>query len=360
MILKRFVKGVAGALCGSRLLAPLVTSRARHLVNVIYYHYIGEPAPHYESFYAGCTLDRFARDLDQLSRVFTFASLADIVAANQLDNSTSRPTIAVTFDDGFDLRRAGVTDVLARYRVPATSFVITSCVGNERLMWRHKLSAIQALAEEATCVAEYNNITTRLALAPIKSASQLMDATREWDMEAKDVLAAELWDRCKLLPESEYLKTYKPYFTWDGLRDWIAAGHSIGFHTHSHPYCSRLEESDLDSELIQPAMDLKTKLGLRGLCLSYPFGDRLSAHLENRLFAQGVFTAFFGISGPSRKGTSNQHLERMQTESDGVSWSVLARSLTTLFTHDGKSVTNNFNERPLSASSSSILNDSII
>jgi peptidoglycan/xylan/chitin deacetylase (PgdA/CDA1 family) len=265
--------------------------------------------------------------MKELNRVMDFASLTEVMDSNHAKAPKTRPIVAVTFDDGFDLNRSSVMEILARYGVCATTFVITSCIDNENLMWRHKLSAVCSLAPEETCVAEYNVIADRLCLPRIGSSSRLMRAASGWDMKAKDMLATELWERCKLPSLEEYLSVHKPYFSWDGLREWLARGHSVGFHTHSHPYCSRLRREELESELIEPAQKLRDKLELKNVCLSYPFGDRLPAELENELFAQGKFAAFFGIGGLTRKGTSNQKLERVAAERDGVPGAVFTRSL---------------------------------
>jgi peptidoglycan/xylan/chitin deacetylase (PgdA/CDA1 family) len=324
MNVKRFIKRAGGSLCGSRLLAPLVCSRVRNSINVVYYHFVGEPAPHYDAFYSGCTLECFSKDLERLVRVFTFAPLAEVIAS---DGSARKPKIAVTFDDGFDLHQTGVMEVLARFGVPATTFVITSCVDNQALMWRHKLSAIRSLAPKATCIAEYNKLAVGKSLPPIQSTGQLMDAASRWEMTTKDSLAAELWENCSLQPLGEYLSAHKPYFSWDGLRRWLAAGHSVGFHTHSHPDCARLQAADLEGELIGPAMNLKNKLNLKELCLSYPFGSRLLRPLEDHIFSRNIFQAIFGIKGFRKKGVSNQRLERAGVEQDGVGWPVFAHSL---------------------------------
>ena len=326
MSLRNQIKHLAGALCSVRPLHPFVSSRHQDSVNVVYYHFVGSAAPHYEAFYSGCTVERFARDLEQLSRVFDFASLAEVIGTRPRTGSGTKPIVAVTFDDGLDLGRTPVRNVLRRFGVQATTFVITSCVDNARLMWRHKLSAVKALVSGETCVAEYNAIADRESLPRIRSACQLLDASRTWDARFKDSLATELWERCNLLPISDYLSTQKPYFSWQGLSDWMDDGHSVGFHTHTHPYCSRVRPEEINEEIIEPARALKTRLGLKDLCLSYPFGDRLALDRENELLAQGEFTALFGIGGLRKRGASAQRLERAGIEEDGVPWAVFARA----------------------------------
>jgi peptidoglycan/xylan/chitin deacetylase (PgdA/CDA1 family) len=324
--LKDFIKRAGGAVCSTSLMAPLVRARARSSVNVAYYHFVGATGPHYDAFYVDCTIERFTKDLEGLSRVFEFAPLSEVIANGQSNGGSSKkPKIAITFDDGLDLRRTGIMEVASRFGAQVTTFVITSCIDNQDLMWQHKLSAIQSLAKKDTCLAEYNRMAKREGFAPIESIGEMMDASTGWDTRAKDRLAAELWEGCHLPPVSEYLAAHKPYFGWDGLRAWLAAGHSVGFHTHSHPYCERLQREEVATELIEPAISLKEKLGLKELCFAYPFGSRLPRVLEDELFSKDIFKAIFGIKGFKKRGAPNHRLERAAMEKDGVGWPVFAQ-----------------------------------
>src|SRR5205807_4650615 len=129
MSLEQAVKNIVGRVCESAVLRPCVRKSALRSINVVYYHYVGEAAPHYQTFYTGCTVSKFERDLRQLSRVFDFAPLGEVVGMPSATPNGDRPLMAVTFDDGLRLSEE-VFDALDRYHVSATTFVITSCVGN--------------------------------------------------------------------------------------------------------------------------------------------------------------------------------------------------------------------------------------
>lgn len=317
---KNSLTNIVGRICECSLLRPYVRQSALRSFNVVYYHFIGRPAPHYQSFYSGCTLSRFENDLRRLNQLFEFASLNEVLD----DGNAKRPLLAVTFDDGFDLSCEGVMDLLDQYGVHATTFVITSCIGNRRLMWRHALSAIRNLVPEDRLLAEYNAFAYTAGLDPIDRCKHFMPATARWDMKQKDKWAATLWQRCKLPAIEDYLAERRPYFDWNTLSRWIDAGHSVGFHTHTHPFCSKLTRADLETELVAPALELKHKLGLQDLCLSYPFGDRLQPLLEQEIFQSGLFRALFGIRGFQRKGVTRDKLERAGVESRDVGWGVFA------------------------------------
>jgi peptidoglycan/xylan/chitin deacetylase (PgdA/CDA1 family) len=322
MNLKAIVKGSLGAAGASPLLRHYARRSALRSINVVYYHYVGLPGPHYCAFYKGCTAAKFAKDLQRLHRVFDFAPLGEILEPGRAQGDGRRPALAVTFDDGFNLWDNPVMEILDRFGVKATSFVITSVVGNTRMMWRHILSAIESLAAEAVWRREYNELAVSAGITPIGRKEPLLKAASRWEMHRKDEWAGLLWERCNLPPVEVYLEERRPYFDWRGLRAWLAAGHSVGFHTHTHPYCSRLQRADLEGELVLPAIDLKRRLGITELFLSYPFGDRLQPALEQEIFSGGLFKGLFGIRGFAPKGVSHDKLERAGIEGHDGGWEV--------------------------------------
>ena len=302
---------------GSVALAPGVEARTRRSLrkrlNVVYLHYVGELRPYYADFYAGSSLEQLDADLTKLGRYFEFCSLRELVAgAHRAD----APRLAITFDDGFDLIENGAADVLDRHGVRATAFVVTSVLDNRGLMWRNKLSAIRALAAASVYVPAYNALMERTGLPTIAAAAALMPASEAWPTPSKDELADELWRACGLPPIDEFLLAERPYFSWDGLREWIARGHEVGLHTHTHPFCSRLDAEGVEREIVEPARLLRRRLDLGFLAFSYPFGDRLDAASEREMHARGVFDCAFGIEGFARRGTAPFRLERACIEGE--------------------------------------------
>lgn len=321
------LKALLGAASSSRPLRPLVTRRLRARTNVVYYHFVGPPTPYYASFYAGCTFERFRRDIEELARVFRFASLEEVCEEPlATEPKYGRPSLALTFDDGFKIN-ARVLELLDRHGIKATTFVTTGCVGNQSLMWRNKLSAILHLAPRDLVVSAYNSIAARFQLSKIKSHTEMLGASRQWSMSAKDDLAGQLWVACSLPPIDEFLAEYEPYFTWDELGEWQRAGHAIGLHSVTHPFCSRLDDREVSREIVEPAGELRSRFDLAFLPFSYPFGDRVSPERERALLEAGVFDCAFGIAGFARKNTAPQSLERAGLEAEGVAWPVFGRTL---------------------------------
>jgi peptidoglycan/xylan/chitin deacetylase (PgdA/CDA1 family) len=311
MSIEATAKAAIGALAASPVARPLVDREFLRRVNVAYYHHIGPSTPYYAEFYAGTSTERLDRDLTLLAGRFEFGSLEDVIATN----GSRPPRLAITFDDGFDLFRDGAVDMLEAHGVKATVFVITSCVGNRQLMWRNKLSAIRALTPPDRIVTAYGSLAVRAGLKPITAVDRLLDASSTWAADMIDEYADELWLSCDMPPLREFLDEQRPYMTWEQLREWIRRGHSVGLHTHTHPYCSRLDDDGIRRELLSPALLLRKELALESIPLSYPFGDRLPPDEELRLYDEGVVSCALGIEGLSRVGTPPYRLERAGIES---------------------------------------------
>ena len=322
--LRAVVKQAIGAVALSPVLAFRTRGALLGRINVVYAHYVGGPVPYYEDFYVGSTLEQLETELRQLAEHFAFASLADVVRGAGAADSR-RPLLAVTFDDGFDMIGNGVAELLERHGVRATTFLITSTIGNSNLMWRNKLSAIRSLRQE-TLVTRYNELVAKTGAGTIAAGDELMPATASWPMERKEELVDALWAMCDMPPLDEFLGEHQPYFTWDALREWLARGHSVGLHTATHPYCGRLDRGAVDAEIVAPAHLLKERVPTAFLPLSYPFGSRLPSAVERELYESGVFDCAFGIEGFAPRGTEPYRLERACIEGE-LAYPVFGKAL---------------------------------
>lgn len=317
---RRVVKRMLGGAALLPGVAGLTRRSLRGRTNVVYYHYVGVPTPYYADFYAGCTLERFAADLDLLERHFEIVPLARVLRE---DGGGAKPLLAVTFDDGFDLVRSGASALLEKRGLTATTFLITSCVDNANLMWRNKVAAVHALTDAEVAVRAYNEVAPG---SPVQSAGGLLAASRSWPMDEKDELADRLWAACGMPALGSFLDEHRPYLSWAELDDWVSRGHGIGLHTRTHPFCSSLTPEQVGHEIERPATELKERFALEALPFSYPFGVRLPRELERGLVAGGAVSCALGIDGFAPAGSPPERLERANAEAE-FRFSVFGRPL---------------------------------
>ncbi|MBM3845572.1 MAG: hypothetical protein FJ405_04705 [Verrucomicrobia bacterium] len=322
MSMKMMIKQLVGGIATSSILAPVMRRSLQSSINIIYYHRVGTPPSYYKSFFSGCTYERFERDLDVLQSYFQFVSLEDMLLGERVTGD--KPAAALTFDDGFSLIGNGVMDLLNRRGIRATTLVITECLDNRQLMWRHKLSAVLAETPNAQALRAYNQIASANALPTASSPSEIIRVSFEMPMETKDELMDEWWARCGMQPLPAYLAAHQPYFTWEELRTWRKNGHSVGLHTATHVSCSRLAPDAVDKEIVAPARELRTALDAKVLPFSYPFGHRLPPTIAESLYRDGMIDCVLGIQGYATVGAPLHRLERANGEVE-LEYSVLGK-----------------------------------
>lgn len=327
--MKLALREISGRICDPLSTVPGAGRLLFGGANIAYYHWIGDPAPHYAAFSSGCDIRRFRRHLDRLQAQFEIVPLSTLVG-DRLERTApawrGRPSLAITFDDGFDLVRSGIMAELDSRSIKATVLLITSCIGNRSLMWRGKLSAIAHCTPTGDLIGRFGDLCRRHALPAAADLPAILRGSYEWDPDLAPALAAELWERCGMPSESAYLEKHRPYMGWDEIRVWTANGHEIGLHTETHPRCDRLSEEGIQREIVRPAVALRSELGVEFLPFSYPFGPCLPAHVAESLWRGGTVDCLLGTDGLSPRGTPPWLLNRAGLES-GLHFPMFGRTM---------------------------------
>jgi peptidoglycan/xylan/chitin deacetylase (PgdA/CDA1 family) len=190
------------------LLANLPTRAARvnERVVVLCYHSI-----HPSNHYASATPDLFEQHVRWLRVNCDIVPFAQALERRDEGNS-GRPTVAITFDDGYVDNHTHALPILANAGAHATFFITTGLIDRE------------------------HEVVARLQ--------------RLWDAPAEEVVG----------------------MSWKQVTELRDAGMDIGAHTHSHPNLADLSEQAASFELSRSQELLEDHLGQRIASLAYPFG----------------------------------------------------------------------------------------
>lgn len=154
-------------------------------------------------------IEQFDRHTMLLRRHFRVISLLELLQMNIIPRS-DRPFVCVTFDDGYLDNYLNAFPILLRNQIPATFFVSTGHIGNDR---------------------------------------QFPHDTRKGNSRIQSM-------------------------NWHHLREMLAAGFTIGSHTVNHIDCAAEPEDTVLNELLQSRQTITRELGLQQILFSYPYGGR--------------------------------------------------------------------------------------
>ena len=263
------------ALTKLRLFARRLPQRLRTRVLILAYHRVAtvpwDPAG------LCVSPEHFAEQLAVLCERFAPVSLGELLA--DLERGTlRRRSVVVTFDDGYADNLLQAKPMLGRFGVPATVFVTTAPLDEERELWWDELERALERAPLPPRRLPGASPAWELpeAAAPASADRlQLFHAWRDWLMQrsheerrkALDALLAG--SGCEVAPRPSHRT-----LTAQEIAE-LAAGDAIevGAHTVTHPVLALLSPSERRSEMLASKRRLEALLDRPVRSFAHPFGE---------------------------------------------------------------------------------------
>ena len=263
----------------------------------------------------------FERQMADVSERYQVVALSEIT--NAIREGRSLPdACAITFDDGY----AGVYEyalpVLERLGLPATLFVVTGYVSEQRRPGPDRFDRLEALAqltaERSIDLADCGFGVVSLACDACKVAfvKKYKRHTNSISPAAHGAIDQRINERLGVAEErvAEYL-SHEAYrmMDWGQITGLASRGFAVGSHTRTHASLSALDEPALLDEIGGSFEELATRLGDRDLPFAYPYGKLLHmspaavAAVQEAGYSCGLTT----IKGPNAADTDLFELRRV-------------------------------------------------
>jgi peptidoglycan/xylan/chitin deacetylase (PgdA/CDA1 family) len=239
----------------------------------------------------------FAEQLEVINKYFHPLSMQDLLKQLQRGKVPNR-SVVVTFDDGYVDNLLDAKPLLAQYDVPATIFLVTEALVEERNFWWDDLE--WALLQPGTLPdhleLKVNNSKYECYLGDARMYSkedrQKDRQRRPWDAPAGTRLAFfyVIWQHLWKLSKPERIEALNAICTWAGMnKDLRRAGRAlnkqevnvliegglieVGAHTVTHPSLTVLPRLQQLEEISSSKTQLENIIGYPVTDFSYPHGD---------------------------------------------------------------------------------------
>lgn len=230
--------------------------------------------------------------LRENAHIISIDDLKDILING---HKPSRPSVLITFDDGYKDNYDLALPVLREYGMPALFFIPTRNLMERRLGWWDEMSYIIKRASSGIIsLGEPINREVVIGEDRHKVKLELMGIMKTtpflyFDKLIDTMAAATGVSRPPLKEQDDELMTLGE------LREMINLGMKIGSHTHSHNILANIDKDSQYFELTHSKEILEKQLGVSISAISYPVGLRESFnHETKRLAAQAGYE--FGFS----------------------------------------------------------------
>lgn len=285
----------------------------RHSLGILMYHGIVEE-PLAVPDWCFITAQEFKRQMEYLQKSVRVVSLRQAVK-ELAAGSIHRPTVALTFDDGYQNNYDVALPILRNLGLPATVFLVTGLVGSDDTLWFCRLN--QALAATRRQSLSWNGnefyLRTQYDRARVSALLQRLLKTLPHDdmlMSVEKILVQLGAD------PREPIQSASPYRMLDtqAIQTMAESGLiEFGAHTASHVILSRERNRErIRREIIDSIRETERLTGLPCKTFAYPNGSPQDYGPDDvQLLEQmGVDVAVTTISGPNMRDTSVLELRR--------------------------------------------------
>lgn len=217
----------------------------------------------------------FGRQLDYLKRHYNVVPV-DALDQGQLPDKA----VAITFDDGYRSVYLHAYPELRSRQMPATVYLITDVVDNEKLAWFNELNWLLHAHRERTA----DLATKRVGLPPSAKPKHVVAALQ---LQYDHTFILDLLDElrvCAGLGLDAACRDHSLYLSWNEIREMRNNGFTFGNHSKSHPNLAGMNANEQRAEIEEAHEILLHRIG--GVdSLSYPFGyyDETSLALAREL-----------------------------------------------------------------------------
>ena len=307
------VKGLCAAALSASGLHRILHSRFRRneLTILLYHGVIRDPLPVTDTCFL--EVSTFRRQIEYLKNNFSIVPLSR--AIELLHRGTvDRPTVALTFDDGYQNNCDVAFPVLKEFEVPVTIFLTTGFVDSSDTLWF--CHVIRALTQTKKRSLQLKDMTLDLSEPGRRAvaSNRLQADFKEHPPVQVQALVRRLYEEL----EVDGLVPFDPdspfrILNAGSIRTMLQSGLlEFGAHTESHAILSLLSEEDQQKEIASSVEKVKRLTGEHCRFFAYPNGrpQDYNATTLRLLGESGITAAACTSSGPNDSHTSPMALKR--------------------------------------------------
>jgi len=218
----------------------------------------------------------FERQIKELVRSFNIVSLTEIEKSITSGRNDKKNMIAITVDDGYQDFYTHAYPILKKYNITATIFVATGFVDREIWLWPDKITYMIENTQEDKVSVDINGVTQSFDMNDENKYGRLWNSLIGYCLSCSDsdkkIFLAHLNAIFNVDVPDDIVDEYKPC-TWEQLQEMQSNKIEIGGHTITHPSLSKIDISELQSEVSGCKKRIENKLSKQVEHFCYPNGQ---------------------------------------------------------------------------------------
>jgi peptidoglycan/xylan/chitin deacetylase (PgdA/CDA1 family) len=296
--------------------------RKKHSCIILLYHRIVDD--HSEYLNKGPVvhhhIKHFRKEIAYLKKNYQILSMDEVAHCIKSGIGFKRPSMAISFDDGYLDNYTLAYPVLKKYGVPASIYLTTGLIGTLERTWPDEieLAIMETKKDEFKLQTLFGDKEVQIKTkegkeeANIKTAEALKNRPDDERWELVEEINAILTENKNF----ENRKKSRMMLNWDEVKKMAANGITIGSHSHTHPILTRMLLQKAKEEILNSKKIIEENLGIQVKHFAYPNGREEDFSEELRDYCreigfESVESVIYGVNDPSRGNGNTFALKRI-------------------------------------------------
>lgn len=260
---------------GDLSLKILTKLRRDHPCIIVIYHRIVDD--HSEYLNKGSVvhhhINYFKREIPFLKKNYQILGMDEVVQCLKAGKGFKRPSIAITFDDGYLDNYTHAYPVLKEHGVPATIYLVTGLIGTSERTWTDQveLAFLETKEDYFSLPSLFSD--NRLKIRTKKEREQanikVAEALKLKPDDKRRELMEEIFEALKV--NGNYQKS-RMMLNWDEVQKMAEDRITIGSHSHTHPILSRMPVQKAKEDILNSKKIIEENLGIKVKHFAFPNG----------------------------------------------------------------------------------------
>lgn len=286
----------------------LIFSRVKkdHAAIILLYHRLVDNHATSKFIYKGEVVHHnildFKKEMSYIRKWFKVISLDELTTNLRNKKAFESPSIAITFDDGYNDNYALGYPILKELNLPATIYLTTGLTGTNDRTWPDEIEYALLHSNVDTFMLpelfgdESLNISS--TEEKIKANSKIVEAMKLISNSKKLRLIDELFNRLKVKRDPDHNEERR-MLNWEEAKEMSKNKISFAAHTHSHPILTQIALEEAKHEIALSKNIIEDKLGTPVKHFAFPNGRIYDFSEELRKYCmeigfESIATAEYG------------------------------------------------------------------
>jgi peptidoglycan/xylan/chitin deacetylase (PgdA/CDA1 family) len=218
----------------------------------------------------------FRREIAYFKRNFQVLNMDEVVNQIKLGKGFKRPSIAITFDDGYWDNHTLAYPVLKKHGVPATIYLTTGLVGTPDGIWTEQIGTafLETGKDHFDFPALFGDETISIKTREEKEQAnaKVSETLKLIPDDERRELIQRLFEKLEVTDKSGRYFGERMMLNWDEVQEMRKDGITIGSHSHTHPILSQMPIREAKDEILNSKKVVEKNVDMRVKHFSFPNG----------------------------------------------------------------------------------------